>query len=197
MFVVDTEDYAGNFEREMCGFMTGYFGDCGVGGEESDLFYEQMRIDRDINPFKEYILQQADEHGCARPVTVFPTEGWFNHGMGGHFQHGQEEEAQKDHIEKITEYANKHKLPDDDPFRKKAFELAKLTKFDATLSVAIFFSKKPTREHINLLMNRAKAFVEQKPCKDWADFKSYPRSITGFRLIEEKLVHETTIIGEI
>ena len=32
-FIVDTDSYAGNFEREMCAYMTGHIGECSVGEE--------------------------------------------------------------------------------------------------------------------------------------------------------------------
>lgn len=44
IFVVDTEQYAGNFERGMCAFMTGMLGECGVGSEEARLYYEQTGL---------------------------------------------------------------------------------------------------------------------------------------------------------
>jgi hypothetical protein len=31
VFIIDTEQYAGNFEREMCAYCTGILGDCEVG----------------------------------------------------------------------------------------------------------------------------------------------------------------------
>ena len=34
--IIDTEDYAGSFERPMVAYITGQLGDCGV-GEESQL----------------------------------------------------------------------------------------------------------------------------------------------------------------
>ncbi|KKK83825.1 hypothetical protein LCGC14_2789530, partial [marine sediment metagenome] len=31
IFIIDTDSYAGNFEREMCAYITGRVGECGVG----------------------------------------------------------------------------------------------------------------------------------------------------------------------
>jgi len=75
IFVVDTEQYAGNFERDMCAFMTGMTGDCGVGGEEAQLFLEQTGTTEDENTFEEFVTLQSDEHGCARPTAIWSTEG--------------------------------------------------------------------------------------------------------------------------
>lgn len=81
VFVVDTEEYAGNFERELCACMTAQIGDCEVGAN-------QIPDARHAIPFAilewldEHTLQVADEHGCARPVTIWPTPGWYNDGHG-------------------------------------------------------------------------------------------------------------------
>lgn len=62
--IIKTDKYTGNFEREMCAYMTGHTGDCEVGDEESVEF------------LKEYpqklagIIKKPDEHGCFRPVDV-------------------------------------------------------------------------------------------------------------------------------
>ena len=36
LFVIDTDSYSGNFEREMCAYCTGQIGDCEVGIEHAD-----------------------------------------------------------------------------------------------------------------------------------------------------------------
>lgn len=60
--IVKTSSYAGNFERELCAFMTGHIGECGVGSEF-------------INPiinttFEGYIEDKPDDHNCYRPVAL-------------------------------------------------------------------------------------------------------------------------------
>lgn len=64
--VVETDSYAGNFEREMCAFMTGHIGECEVGLEEQKLYL--LKYD----PIEE-ITDVADEHGCYRPVEIVCT----------------------------------------------------------------------------------------------------------------------------
>lgn len=61
-FVIDTNSYAGNFEREMTAYLTGVVGDCTVG--------EQLIETLPIN-FENKIQQVADEHGCYRPTTCW------------------------------------------------------------------------------------------------------------------------------
>lgn len=60
--LVKTNCYAGNFEREMCAYLTGHIGECEVGEE---LVEENIK-DR----FENKILSKPDEHGCHRPVNL-------------------------------------------------------------------------------------------------------------------------------
>lgn len=63
--LIDTDAYAGNFEREMCAHCTGHYGECEVGLE----FAEQ------IDEFEDAIISIPDEHGCHRPCTLWDTPG--------------------------------------------------------------------------------------------------------------------------
>jgi hypothetical protein len=67
VLVIETNKYAGNFEREMCAFVTVQIGECGVGDKiaskvENELpdFYERM---------DEIIGSQYDDNGCSRPTS--------------------------------------------------------------------------------------------------------------------------------
>lgn len=79
-FIIDTDSYAGNFEREMCAYLTGHIGDCEVGEEWAQKFMEEYGDD----PAYEFknICQQADEHGCYRPCAIQTTPGYINSGYG-------------------------------------------------------------------------------------------------------------------
>lgn len=79
ILVADTEQYAGNFEREMCAYATGQTGDCGVGVEFVDYYSADIKH---LDWWNENVYQKADEYGCYRPVEIFPTEGWINNGFG-------------------------------------------------------------------------------------------------------------------
>ena len=178
IFVIDTEQYAGNFEREMCAYVTGMLGDCGVGDEETAVFDEEISD----NPFANVVSQRADEHGCHRPTSIWPTPGWYNHGMGGHYREGDDDEAAlADFNQKITAYADDNRMAADHPFRTKE---GKLTKHDAFLSVAIFFHENPTDELIEIMKQRAKAFVAKYCPNREKEWKRYKITITGFRLLK-------------
>lgn len=60
--VIKTDSYAGNFERELCAWLTGTIGECGVGKELIEPDIEAM--------FEEIICQIPDDHGCYRPVSI-------------------------------------------------------------------------------------------------------------------------------
>lgn len=62
-FIIDTDSYAGNFEREMCAFVTGRVGECEVGEELAVLF------EKDYKPF-ENVVNVADKRGCCRPCEI-------------------------------------------------------------------------------------------------------------------------------
>jgi hypothetical protein len=91
-FVVDTEDYAGNWERELCAFCTGHVGDCNVGEEGAKKFKEASDSEfiRVVNEIHEKIEFRTDDSGCDRPASIWPTPGWFNDGEGKHFRVGED-----------------------------------------------------------------------------------------------------------
>jgi hypothetical protein len=59
-FVIETNEYAGNFEREMCAFLTGEIGECEVGEEFVD----------DLPVKFNNIMSVPDDNGCHRPVSM-------------------------------------------------------------------------------------------------------------------------------
>lgn len=186
IFVVDTEQYAGNFERPLCAYMTGRIGDCGVGKTEQKIFDYEMGVgeddlDDEKHPFQ-FVIDRADEHGCNRPVSIWPTPGWFNDGMGGHFKDGQEAEAQAHHAKECLKYAKEKVHPQDrDDHIQRWTKAAKepISKYPAYLSVAVFMERYPTGDEIRLLIKRANAFV-----KHWNE----KIKITGFRLLKEETI---------
>ena len=158
IFVIDTEQYAGNFERDMCGFITGQIGECGVGDDFADM------VPKDIaRKFRDIVAQTPDEHGCHRPVQAVSTKGWFNHGMGGHFREGEEDKAIEDYRKECLEYADK-KVHENDQERhtQRWIENADkpLKKCNAYLSVGILFYDRPPDDLIELMKERAKEFIE-------------------------------------
>lgn len=183
VFVVDTEQYSGNFERWLCGYMTGRTDEPEThGGEEAEIAKKEITPEA-WDYFQEHVIncaEQPDDCPIDTPVIIYPTPGWFNTGMGGHFKEGQEEEAYK-HYKKTTEkYIADHK-------GMTTLQVSpKLNKFPAYQSVGIFFDEAPSHDIIALLKARAHKFAEQY----WPAHRIFGQkiTITGFRLLEEKKV---------
>lgn len=76
ILLVHTNKYAGNFERQLCAFMTGITGDCGVGSDEAKRFKEDMEeIGNDPDMFDDCLDSQSDDHGCYRPASIWDADG--------------------------------------------------------------------------------------------------------------------------
>lgn len=67
--VIQTNLYSGNFEREMCAYITGSYGECEVGEEIADMVNHDLEI-----PLYEYTDSLMDDNGCRRPVSIYMNE---------------------------------------------------------------------------------------------------------------------------
>jgi hypothetical protein len=61
--VIKTSEYTGNFEREICAFLTGCVGECEVGKHFVNVLTEGR-------PDFANVMNVADDHGCYRPVSL-------------------------------------------------------------------------------------------------------------------------------
>jgi hypothetical protein len=180
LFIVDTEKYAGNFEREMTAYCTGQVGDCEVGEKEAREF---CRCYPDLDErFHKIILQVPDKHGCHRPTQIWPTPGWWNDGLGNEYL--DSEWGKQYTIDKYKESAKEHKL---DNLDKKP------SKYPAYKSVAMFFEKRPPVDLCLVMMQRAREY-----CKNHQDFGGIvaPIKLTGFRLVKEVLSYKKLSLPE-
>ena len=84
-FIIDTDKYSGNFERQMCAFCTGQVGECGVGSVEAADFLKEFK---NRSPFDNLVSSNTDDHGCSRPACIWPTPGRANDGTGSHYDIG-------------------------------------------------------------------------------------------------------------
>jgi len=72
LFLVDTNDYAGNFEREMVAFMTGRVGECGAGEKQAEQAEQALELHPDEQDWLEtYVTSGPDDHGCSRPASIW------------------------------------------------------------------------------------------------------------------------------
>lgn len=196
IFCVDTDTYAGGFERELCAYMTGIIGECGVGEEAKRLFEKDGH-----EPLEDLVgAYVPDEHGCCRPAAIQPTPGWFNDGMGGHYRESNYDEADviKKHNKEVEDYAKNtiERGYSDKAYAKKEAErfrkehtMTKLTKKDkhpAFNSAGIYLTREPTKKEIEFLKERANKFVTERRKKDRFSSGSMEKfKIEGFRVVVE------------
>ena len=212
-FIIDTNSYAGNFEREMCGYLTGRVGECGVGDNFAEFFHKEETLDFDN------VIDVEDE-GCARPCSIQPSPNYFNTGMGKHYHISEENDKERilnDYYlsvkgvyegymaqpkgyreimlkQGLTTYANGWTLEacnKEIARHEKTIDAAKnattFQKYPAYNSVGIFFDTMPTQEQIDLMKKRAVAFVSlflsKKKYGADANFK-----VEGFRIETQKTI---------
>ncbi|MCH9836146.1 hypothetical protein K0U83_10820 [bacterium] len=89
-FVIDTDHYAGDFERETCAAATGRVGECGVGVAVADAARADLSTSEDGRRFlrwcEDHVRDVADDNGCARPCSAYPTPGWMDDGHGNAYR---------------------------------------------------------------------------------------------------------------
>lgn len=206
-FVIDTNEYAGNFERRMCAHITGRIGECEVGGE--------FVVDSVMDLFSNVI--DVEDEGCSRPCSIYPTSGRYNNGMGFNYSIGEEEQAISELIRNTENYYNplielkesyKPRLLNGEVIsnwtieacdreiknHKEIIEKARNTtketlgKHSSYESVIIYFNSKPTEEQISLMKERAYTFNEtnNKLNEDKTWRQTNHVEIKGFRLLEVK-----------
>ena len=163
LFVIDTDTYAGNFERSLTAWCTGQIGECGVGEEYAASFKEDHPEMIDV--FEDLVIQIPDEHGCHRPTAAYPTPGYWNDGLGNHWS--DEKWGSQEVQEKYMESVNKLKPMGPQPIGHYA----------AYQSVAIFFMEQPSQDIIKFLMQQALSYT---PVGRFAQ----TFTITGFRVLQ-------------
>lgn len=67
ILVIETDKYTGNFERELCAYITGGFGECGVGSNHAETYCKDG-CDEELTNILSY---EMDDRGCARPVSIW------------------------------------------------------------------------------------------------------------------------------
>lgn len=189
VFVIDTDRYAGNFERELCAWITSVYGECQVGEELAQIAEQELSPNIRKYIVDELVEQVPDEHGCQRPVTIWSNPKWFNDGAGNHWridddrydfhvntykhsiinlQRGymkpyQEILVKLERGEKVDGWTKEMCEKEIGRFQSAIHKVKKIKKFfqhDAYMSVGIWLSKRPTDEIISLFKERSKTFVE-------------------------------------
>ena len=129
IFIIDTDAYAGNFEREMTAYMTGEVGECCVGHEGAAQFEEDVHSSDETCGwapyFEENIMQEPDEHGCHRPCSLWSSPDSKPNSVAIFL----EEEPTKETVDFLKDRANKwltfdgKRFPDQSPSEIFGFRL--------------------------------------------------------------------------
>lgn len=89
IFIIDTDSYAGNFDREMCAYITGQVGMCGVGEDFAKLYQQETGDNDDI--FDDYI-EYRDFYGSSRPCSIYSSLESLNKSVAIYFDKKPENE---------------------------------------------------------------------------------------------------------
>ncbi len=187
IFVIDTDQYAGNFERTMFSHITGIKADDSrVGDAEVALFQTDYPDD---DRFALFLMDVPDSRGTNRPVSIWPSpmETWFNNGIaGGDFLNDgtHEEEAQQHYVLFCLHEARREpfvgwRREANQEHRDKWLTLAteRFQKNPSYFSVAIFLATRPDNTLITVMMDRARLYGT-----------THGIHIYGFRLLKPKLL---------
>lgn len=210
VFIIDTEQYAGQFERSMCAYLTGQPGDSDMDAEELSAFQAEV-LPSLAAQLASLVGRFTDESGATWPVDIVPTPCWFNHGLGGHYRDTPEAEAKalaefqarnraheqrtRDQIEELlalcptdpgapnaVERVALQRHLDACPTREAEVDAMTVPhKHPAFLSVAIALTGQPSQELLVLMKSRAVKYAAV-----------HGLTVTGFRM-QTPVVQEVSV----
>lgn len=181
IFIVDTNEYAGNFERELTAHCTGQVGECGVGNETAEAFRKQFP--EEFKALDPLIEQQPDDHGVMRPASIHPTPGFWNDGMGSAWPDADwgAPKTIETYRKEIADYQAEHP----GSLEEKDAESTMPGRNPSYQSVAMFFHEPVPERLLSFMVERVKTFVPK-----WGD----PFQVLGCRFIHERIVAQETVI---
>ena len=104
--VVNTNMYAGNFERDLTAYCTGEVGECEVGDDKAELFREEVTSEQAMW-FEDALLQVADDRGTQRPCSMWDSKGNSGYKDVAMFFHGKPTKEMLELIrDRAIEFAN-------------------------------------------------------------------------------------------
>lgn len=188
---LDTDQYAGNFERPTTAYATGKLGDCNVGAKEADLFetetnamVDEGTLDEDVlNEIDDKILQVPDERGCYRPCAIQVTPGWVNDGMGNEYRQSINIPPTEEQIKAYRKSQRDYQLPhlknsrestakktgnwtpealEREEEKFRQIENSTPRWFPAYRSVGIFLDEPLSVNALQLVLTRAKKYLTEK-----------------------------------
>lgn len=84
-FVVDTDQYAGNFERELTAYVIGQADEYANVDDYIAMFEEECGFDFE-DLYDTRVSDPGDDGIMRAPNDLAPTPGWSNDGHGGHYR---------------------------------------------------------------------------------------------------------------
>lgn len=149
VFVVDTDQYSGNFERPMVAFMTGAVGECEVGNTEQELFEENG----EFVELADKTSSQPDEDGCYRPAAIWTTPGRYNDGNGKHYDGEPKERGRFPAYESVAVFFDERPTAEEIEFMKRR----------AAQFVQYWHDEAPWyRKHVPMIAIRGFRMIEQQ-----------------------------------
>lgn len=180
IIIVDTNQYAGGFDRQMCSYVTAQIGDCGVDWKIAEEARKEMS-----GPyrcwFEQNIREVADDHGNYRPVSIGQSPGWWNDGWGNEWPESVEADAPE--VLKKTEKSLRRECKDVPLLLKSRLDALKdngVVKHAAYRSVEIFLGEEPPIEFRDAICQRIVDFTKKHP-----DFEVKVESIRFVKRIVE------------
>ena len=155
--VIDTDKYAGNFDRDLTAYCTRIIGECGRGDDLAQKYSGMY--------FENVLRQVTDEHGCRRPCAIHWTPDLYNDGLGGVYREGEEKSA----TETYKKSCEKHGI-----------EFKKLGRYPAMRSVEIFFRDEPENSQLEAIREKCYEFCQQKEIKITGFRLKYEETIENY-----------------
>jgi hypothetical protein len=175
ILIIDTVDYAGNFERELCAHLTGQTGDCGVGEQYAEKF--RTECPKEYEALESLIERQPDDHGNFRPASIYPTPGFWNDGYGTAWP--DEAWGTKEAIEKYRETLRERKAKNE-AFEEVDPDTAMPGRHPSYQSVAIFFGETVPENLLQFMAARVPTFKSK-----WGN---HPDKVLSIRFVHERIV---------
>lgn len=176
--VVHTDQYSGNFECEMCAFITGDDSERSRGRK-----YVQHGMDYSI--LDDLIMSEYGEYGTSS-VEIYPTPGWSNNGYGFLYKVGDVEGG----LERFKKEKEKGRIGKS--FKTPTPEELSIFCGDAYQSIIIHLSEKPTDEQLGFMKTMAFRFPEAWRPEEYSAAPKEPLNILGVDLLEISIEERLT-----
>lgn len=194
LLIIDTSEYAGNFERELVAYMVGCVGEDDVGSAIAEAACAALESAGIELPDP---ISFTDDKGVSRPATIYPTPGWFNDGLGNEWpddadpadvqaKYDEAVRSQADETRKVYGHMPEYGEERAQNILKKVG--TEVRRWPAYLSVAVGFEDELDPSALEVMVQRAKDFCAD-PMKAGCRFVKNPIPFLGARYVR----HEITV----